>query len=77
MSRRLPALNGRDVIRALEKAGFVVVRIKGSHHFLVHRDDKARMTNVPVHASRDLPRGTLRDIVKQAGLTVDEFLDLL
>ena len=55
MSRRLPALKARDVIRALEKAGFVVVRIKGSHHFIVHRDDKTRMTNVPAHASRDLP----------------------
>jgi len=74
---RLPALNGRDVIRALEKAGFVVVRIKGSHHIMVHRDDRTRMTNVPVHPSSDLARGTLRDIIKQAGLTVDEFLDLL
>lgn len=35
------------------------------------------MTNVPAHASRDLPRGTLRDIIKQAGLTVEEFLELL
>ena len=77
MSRRLPALNGRDVLRALEKAGFAIARIKGSHHMLVHRDDRSRITNVPVHASRDLPRGTLRDIIKQAGLTVDEFLDLL
>jgi len=77
MSRRLPALKPRDVIRALEKAGFVVARIKGSHHFMVHRDDKTRMTNVPAHASHDVPRGTLRDIIKQAGLTVEEFLDLL
>jgi predicted RNA binding protein YcfA (HicA-like mRNA interferase family) len=77
MSRRLPALKPREVIRALEKAGFVVVRIKGSHHFMVHGDDRTRMTNVPAHASQDMPRGTLRDIIKQAGLTVDEFLDLL
>jgi len=74
---RLPTLKASEVIRALEKAGFVVVRIKGSHRFLVHRDDRTRMTNVPVHASHDLPRGTLRAIIKQAGLTVDEFLDLL
>ncbi len=77
MSRRLSAVKPRDVLRGLERAGFEVVRIKGSHHFLVHRDDKTRMTNVPVHASRDVARGTLRDIIKQAGLTVEEFLDLL
>lgn len=74
---RLPALKPRQVIRALERAGFVVVRIKGSHHFMVHRADPTRMTNIPAHASRDLPRGTLRAIIEQAGLTVDEFLDLL
>ena len=74
---RLPSLKAREVIRALERAGFVVVRIKGSHHILVHRDDPRRFTNVPAHASRDLPRGTLTDIIKQAGLTIEEFRALL
>lgn len=74
---RLPVVKPRDVIRALEKAGFVVARIKGSHHILVHRNDAERITNVPAHASHDLPRGTLRAIIKQAGLTVDEFVVLL
>lgn len=74
---RLPAVKPRDVIRALEKAGLVVARIKGSHHILVHRDDSSRITNVPAHGSHDLPRGTLRAIIKQAGLTVDEFVALL
>ncbi len=74
---RLPALKPREVIRALERAGFVVVRIKGSHHILVHRDDRTRITNVPAHGARDLPRGTLADIIKQAGLSIDEFLELL
>ncbi len=76
MTQRLPAVKPREVLRALERAGFVVARIKGSHHILVHKDDPTRITNVPVHGSRDLPRGTLRDIIKQAGLTVDEFVDL-
>ena len=77
MTGRLPSLKPREVIRALERAEFVVARIKGSHHFMVHRDDPGRMTNVPGHASRDLPRGTLMDIIKQAGLTIDEFRKLL
>ena len=74
---RLPAVKQNDVIRALEKAGFVVVRIKGSHHILIHRDHPARITNVPGHGSHDLPRGTLRAIIRQAGLTIEEFVALL
>jgi predicted RNA binding protein YcfA (HicA-like mRNA interferase family) len=73
----LPVVSGRDVVRALGRAGFDVVRIKGSHHRLVHRIDVTRATTVPVHGNRDLPRGTVRDIIDQAGLTVDEFVDLL
>jgi predicted RNA binding protein YcfA (HicA-like mRNA interferase family) len=74
---RLPAAKPRDVIRALERAGFVVIRTSGSHHRMVHRDDPSRQTTVPVHGNRDLPRGTLRDIIEQAGLTVDEFVGLI
>jgi predicted RNA binding protein YcfA (HicA-like mRNA interferase family) len=73
----VPVVSGRDVIKVLGRAGFEVVRVKGSHHRLVHRDDATRATTVPVHANRDLPRGTLRDIIDQAGLTVDEFIALL
>jgi predicted RNA binding protein YcfA (HicA-like mRNA interferase family) len=72
-----PALTGRDVVRALQKAGFVVIRISGSHHRLEHPGDPSRTTTVPVHAGKTLKRGTLRGIIKQAGLTVDEFLALL
>jgi predicted RNA binding protein YcfA (HicA-like mRNA interferase family) len=64
------------VVRALERAGFEVVRTKGSHHFLRHRTDHSRQTVVPVHR-RDLPSGTLRAILRQAGLTPAEFLRLL
>jgi predicted RNA binding protein YcfA (HicA-like mRNA interferase family) len=76
-ARRLPALDGRSAVRALEKTGFTVVRTSGSHVRLVHSADASRQTTVPVHKGKDLPRGTLRDIIEQAGLTVDEFLDLL
>lgn len=75
--QRLPALKAREVIRALEKAGFVVTRSKGSHHRRVHAEDASRATTVSVHKGRDIPKGTLADIIEQAGLTVDEFLELL
>ena len=74
---RLPSLKARAVIRALERAGFVVIRSKGSHHRLVHATDPTRATTVSVHKGKDIPRGTLGDIIEQAGLTENEFLDLL
>jgi predicted RNA binding protein YcfA (HicA-like mRNA interferase family) len=74
---RLPGLTGNEVVRALEKAGFVVIRTTGSHRRLVHPDDRSRATTVPVHSGKALKRGTLHGIIKQAGLTVDEFVALL
>jgi len=76
-ARRLPSLKARDVIRALQAAGFSIVRTTGSHCRLVHDRDSTRQTTVPAHKGKDIPRGTLRSIIDQAGLTVDEFIDLL
>jgi predicted RNA binding protein YcfA (HicA-like mRNA interferase family) len=77
MNERLPSLRAREVIRALERTGFVVSRTSGSHCRLIHAADPARTVTVPLHNSKDLKRGTLRSIFAQAGLTVSEFLDLL
>ena len=74
---RLPSVKARDVVRALHSVGFSIVRTSGSHYRLVHDTDPTRQTTVPVHGGKDIPRGTLHEIIKQAGLTVDEFLDLL
>lgn len=77
MTARLPSLKASAVIRALQRAGFEVVRSAGSHHRMVHTEDSRRATTVPVHKGRDLPRPMLRAIIKQAGLIVEEFVDLL
>ncbi len=74
---RLPVVNGRQVVRALAKAGFVVDRIVGGHHVLVYPTDPRRTVTVPVHAGRDLKRATLRSIIRQSGFTVEEFVRLL
>jgi predicted RNA binding protein YcfA (HicA-like mRNA interferase family) len=76
MNQRLPALTARDVIRALVRAGFKESRTSGSHCRLIHATDPARKLTVPIH-SGDLKRGTLRAIIAQAGLTVEEFIKLL
>jgi predicted RNA binding protein YcfA (HicA-like mRNA interferase family) len=77
MTRKLPALKAREVMRALERAGFAHVRSAGSHRVYQHVDDPLRRTVIADHGSRDLPKGTLRAIIEQAGLTVDEFIGLL
>ena len=72
---RLPALRPREVIAALERAGYVVVRVKGSHYQL-HNPTTGRRVTVPFHG-RDLSRATLVSILTQAGIPVAEFLKLL
>jgi predicted RNA binding protein YcfA (HicA-like mRNA interferase family) len=77
MTERLPSLKSREVIRALQRAGFVVSRTSGSHCRLVHGTDPARQVTVPQHAGRDLKRGTIQGILRQAELSAEEFNALL
>jgi predicted RNA binding protein YcfA (HicA-like mRNA interferase family) len=77
MIARLPSLKARDVMHALERAGFVCVRTKGSHPIFEHPNNRARRTVVSDHRGKDVPRGTLHDIIEQSGLTLEEFLALL
>ncbi len=69
MSDKLPALKPRDAIKILEKLGFQLYRQKGSHKIFVK--DEYQVV-VPFH-NRELKKGTLRNIIKGTGLTVDEF----
>ena len=69
---KLPRLSGRKVIKIISKQGFEIVRQKGSHIFLRHSD--GRTTVVPNH--NEIDKGTLREIIRQAGLTRNEFIDL-
>jgi predicted RNA binding protein YcfA (HicA-like mRNA interferase family) len=71
----VPAVRGDRVVRALERAGFAVVRVSGSHRILRHPD--GRGTTVPVHPGRDIAKGTLRGILSDSGLSVDDLLKLL
>jgi len=72
---RLPVLKGREVIRALEDAGFRIVRQRGSHVRMKHPD--GRVVTVPVHADQDIGRGLLRKILRDAEITREAFLELL
>ena len=71
---QLPRISGRECVRALEQVGFYVVRQRGSHVMVRHDDPYAEVV-VPDH--RELDKGTLRAIIRQVGLSVDEFAKLL
>ena len=63
----LPSIDGKKMLKILRKAGFEVIRIKGSHHFIRHSD--GRSTVIPVHGNQPLKIGLLKHQMKIAGLT--------
>ncbi len=72
--KKLPVISGKKCVRALEKTGFFVKRQSGSH-IIMRRDNPFSQVVVPDHKTLD--RETLRAIIKQVGMTVDEFIYLL
>jgi len=76
MNAKLPRIGVSEVVRALKRAGFEERRQKGSHLHLRRASDKRRVT-VPVHKGKDMPVGTLRGILNDADLRIEEFRKLL
>jgi predicted RNA binding protein YcfA (HicA-like mRNA interferase family) len=74
-SQQLPAITGARLVKALQATGFILTATRGSHHRLKHPDGRA--TTVPVHAGKDVPKGTLRSILRDTGLSADELRRLL
>jgi predicted RNA binding protein YcfA (HicA-like mRNA interferase family) len=71
---KLPVISGRQCVRALQKVGFVEDHQTGGH-VILRRENPTVTISVPNH--RELKKGALRAIIKQAGLSVDEFVELL
>ncbi|MFQ5641180.1 MAG: type II toxin-antitoxin system HicA family toxin [bacterium] len=76
MSPALPTVTPKKVIRALERGGFVFKRQTGSHRFYIHPDRPTRIVTIPYH-NKDLKKGTFKSILRQAELSVVEFIKLL
>lgn len=72
----LPSVRADRLIRALSRGGFFVHHTTGGHYVLKHPDHPAVRVVVPYHAG-DVKRGTLRNILRQANLTVDDLIALL
>lgn len=72
---KLQSLTPQKIVKVLEKKGFVLDRVKGSHHIYYNLETKRRVV-VPIH-KRDLPKGTLFEILKQSGISKEELRDIL
>lgn len=72
---KLPVVSGREAVSAFQKIGYEQDHQTGSHIILRHRDPPFRRLTIPDH--RELAKGTLRSLIRAAGLTVDEFMALL
>ena len=75
MSEKLPVVTGDHLRRALERAGFVHVRTKGSAHIMRYPD--GRMASVHIHKGQTIKRGTLSGILADAGLAAEDLRRLL
>lgn len=67
---KLPNLNPEKVIKIIESRGFVRDRVKGSHYIYLHPETRQRVV-IPVH-KKDLPKGTLMEILRQAGIKKED-----
>ncbi len=70
-----PSVTGKDLIKALNKCGFKVIRIKGSHHFLRHED--GRRSVVPVHKNETIGKGLLAQILRDCEISREELRTFL
>lgn len=76
MLARLPGVRAKQIIKALEKAGFIVERQNSTSHVLMRNPISKRTTVIPIH-SKELPRWLLKKIIKDAGLDERQFRELL
>ncbi len=75
MMVKLARLTGQEMVAALKKAGFEVLRIKGSHHFMAHPD--GRRTVVPVHRGEEIGPGLTLKILRDCDMEHEEFMKLI
>jgi len=73
--KKLPLISGREVVKVFRKIGYEIDHQTGSHIILRHGEPPHRRLSIPDH--KELAKGTLRALIRQAGLTVEEFIELL
>jgi predicted RNA binding protein YcfA (HicA-like mRNA interferase family) len=73
---KIRRISGAEAVRAFARAGFVVDRVKGSHHILKKKGHRY-VLSIPVHAGKNLGTGLVNALIEASGLSVDEFAKLL
>lgn len=74
---RLPRVTGKEIVSCLKKAGFVILRQKGSHLVMRHETDLTRRCVIPLQGSKIIKPGTFHSIIKGAGISAEDFFKLL
>lgn len=72
MTPRIPALKAPEIIKIINKKGFIKVRQSGSH--AIFRHDDGRRVTIPIHRNKDLGRGLLRQIMKDADISIEDIV---
>ena len=72
MSKKFPVKNSKELIKVLEKKGFTFSRQSGSH--AIYASQNGIKVTVPIHGKKDLGKGLLKQIMKDAGLTADDII---
>ncbi len=76
MGKKQTVISGKEFVKLLEKLGFVIIKIRGSHYRMKHSD--GRVTTIPVHKNDDLPKGLMRKIIREdLKLELEEFDNLI
>ena len=73
---RLPTISGREAVHAFERAGWKVRQRTGTSHVQLTKEGSPYILSIPVHKTKPIKQGLLRDQIKKAGMTVEEFLEL-
>jgi predicted RNA binding protein YcfA (HicA-like mRNA interferase family) len=74
---KLPIVSGKDIVKALSKIGFEHIRTSGSHAILVKQNSELGKITVPVPLHKELAKGTLKSIMRQVGISLDELLEMV
>jgi len=74
---KLPIVSGKDIVKALSKIGFEHIRTSGSHAILVKQNSEVGKITVPVPLHKELAKGTLKSIMRQVGISLDELLGMI
>ena len=77
MSSRTPRLSGKQIERAILRAGWYLHHSRGSHFYYRHAAHPGKQITLPIHAGEIIPQKTLKSILEQADLTLDEFIEFL